>query len=308
MNRVAFSVKISGSSQYKPAVNRQLAFDDFNQSCGMQLDPRNEWCILAGRIDWSAAEARYAACFKSGKGHPAVPLRQAMGALVIQKRMGLSDRALVKAIAENPYYQYFIGLASFPVKRPFTCSTLPLFRRRISAEMLMAANESFLKDSPSTPEHRDAQPKGKATPPPEAGADGVAGTLIPDAACSPVDIRFPQDFSLLNEAREKTDEIIDALHRQVAEKGERHPRTYREVLRKACLGMAKARKRPADKMRALVRRLLLALARNLGFIDALLARGGASPAARPGCWTPLENCTASKRRCSMRAAIARQTG
>lgn len=259
---------------YKPAVNRQLAFDDFNQSCGMQLDSRNEWCILAGRIDWSASEARYAACFKSGKGHPAVPLRQALGALIIQKRMGLSDRALVKAIAENPYYQYFIGLPSFSARCPFTYSTLALFRRRISAEMLMAANESFLKDSPSTPEHRDAQPGGKAAPSPEAGADGVAGTLILDATCSPVDIRFPQDFSLLNEAREKTDEIIDALHRQVAEKGERHPRTYREVLRKAYLGMAKAKKRPANKMRALVRKLLLALARNLGFIEALLARGG----------------------------------
>lgn len=57
-----------------------------------------------------------------------------------------------------------------------------------------------------------------------------------------MDIRFPQDFSLLNEAREKTDEIIDAFHRQVAEMGERHPRTYREVLRKAYLGMAKAKK------------------------------------------------------------------
>ncbi len=90
----------------------------------------------------------------------AVPLRQPLGALIIQKRMGLSDRALVKAIAENPYYQYFIGLASFSVKCPFTYSTLSLFRRRISAEMLMAANESFLKDSPSTPEHRDAQPGG----------------------------------------------------------------------------------------------------------------------------------------------------
>ena len=172
---------------YKPAVNRQLAFDDFNQSCGMQLDSRNEWCILAGRIDWSASEARYAACFKSGKGHPAVPLRQALGALIIQKRMGLSDRALVKAIAENPYYQYFIGLPSFSARCPFTYSTLALFRRRISAEMLMAANESFLKDSPSTPEHRDAQPGGKAAPSPEAGADGVAGTLILDATCSPVD-------------------------------------------------------------------------------------------------------------------------
>lgn len=78
--------------------------------------------------------------------------------------MGLSDRALVKAIAETPYYQYFIGLPSFSVKCPFTYSTLVLFRCRISAEMLMAANESFLKDSPSTPEHRDAQPRGKAAP------------------------------------------------------------------------------------------------------------------------------------------------
>lgn len=74
----------------KPAVNRQLAFDDFNQPCGMQLDSRNERCILAGMIDWSAAEARYAACFKSGKVHLPVPLRQSMGALIIQKRMGLS--------------------------------------------------------------------------------------------------------------------------------------------------------------------------------------------------------------------------
>ena len=55
---------------------------------GCSSPPRNEWCILAERIDWSAAGTRYAACFKSGRGHPAVPLRQAMGALIIQKRMG----------------------------------------------------------------------------------------------------------------------------------------------------------------------------------------------------------------------------
>ena len=181
----------------------------------------------------------------------------------------------MEATAESPCHQFFIGLPSFSVKCPFTYSTPALFRRRTTAEMPMAANESFLKDSPSTPEHRDAQPGwGKAAPAPEAGADGVAGTLVLDAACPPVDIRFPQDFSLLDEAREKTDGIIDVLHRQVAEKGERHPRTCREALRKAHLGMAKARRRPANKMRALVRRLLLALARNPGFIEALLARGG----------------------------------
>ena len=128
----------------------------------------------------------------------------------------------MEATAESPCHQFFIGLPSFSVKCPFTYGTLALFRRRTTAEMPMAANESFLKDSPSTPEHRDAQP--------EAGADGVAGTLILDATCSPVDIRFPQDFSLLNEAREKTDEIIDILHRQVAENLDSRQRITRNVI------------------------------------------------------------------------------
>ena len=38
------------------------------------------------------------------------------------------------------------------------------------------------------------------------------GTLILDATCVPQNIRFPTDTSLLNEAREKAEEIIDVLH------------------------------------------------------------------------------------------------
>ncbi|MCI6289172.1 MAG: hypothetical protein MR727_10665, partial [Lentisphaeria bacterium] len=49
------------------------------------------------------------------------------------------------------------------------------------------------------------------------------GTMILDATASPSNIRFPQDFSLLNEAREKTDRMIDLLHKQIREK--LHPRT-----------------------------------------------------------------------------------
>lgn len=270
---------------YKTTANapRQLTFEDFNQTCGMQLSPSDEWCVLAGRIDWAAAEAMYARSFKSLRhGHPAAPARQAIGALIIQKRMGLSDRALVKAIAENPYYQYFIGLPSFSRECPFTYTTVAAFRRRVTAEMLAAVNETFLKTAQPTPEHQPAPRRGKASPEPSGDSpepsgdspDANGGTMILDATCSPVDIRFPQDFSLLNEAREKTDAMIDLLHRQLRARGERHPRTYRDVLHKAYLAMAKAKKRPANKMRALVRRLLCALERNLGFIDSFLARGG----------------------------------
>ena len=84
-------------------------------------------------------------------------------------------------------------------------------------------------------------------------------------------IRFPQDFSLLNEARAKLDGMIDKLHSMVEEP--RRPRTYRKVLRKAYLAMAKAKKRPAKKMRSLVRVMLCAVKRNMDFVDAYLAKG-----------------------------------
>ena len=44
----------------------------------------------------------------------------------------------------NPYLQYFIGLPGFQEEAPFDASTLVLFRKRISAEMLMEANEYLL--------------------------------------------------------------------------------------------------------------------------------------------------------------------
>ena len=115
----------------------------------------------------------------------------------------------------------------------------------------------------------------------EAGADGVAGTLILDATCSPVDSRFPQDFSRLNEAREKTDEIIDVLHRQVAAKGERHPRTYREVIRKAYLGMAKAKARGGGRLTSRQARSTASRCAG-GGLGGPLGKTGSHGGVRPG--------------------------
>ena len=53
--------------------------------------------------------------------------------------------------------------------------------------------------------------------------------MIADATCAPSNIRFPQDGSLLNEAREWTEKIIDALHDP---KIGRKPRTYRQLAHK----------------------------------------------------------------------------
>lgn len=50
---------------HKTSKEQQLTFDGFNQSCGMKLNPKDEYVILADMIDWAAVEAEYSALFKS---------------------------------------------------------------------------------------------------------------------------------------------------------------------------------------------------------------------------------------------------
>ena len=131
-------------------------------------------------------------------------------------------------------------------------------------DFINEVNEVVVKNAKPTPEHADDKEE-KPT------SNGNLGTMILDATCSPSNIRYPQDFSLLNEAREKLDGMIDKLHAMVDEP--RRPRTYRKVLRKAYLAMSKSKKRPAKKMRSLVRVMLCAVKRNMAFVDAYLAKG-----------------------------------
>ena len=121
---------------YRTQSNHQTTFSDFNQGCGIQLDTNNEWVLLADTIDWDQMESAtgYADLFPGKKGHPTKPFRMALGALIIQKRKNISDRALVKEIAENPYLQYFIGCTEYQTKCPFTAPLLVSFRKRLNSD------------------------------------------------------------------------------------------------------------------------------------------------------------------------------
>jgi hypothetical protein len=61
-----------------------------------------------------------------------------------------------------------------------------------------------------------------------------------DATCAPVDIRHPTDLSLLNEAREVTEIIIDAMHPQIRKSFGHKPRTHRKKARQQFLAVALA--------------------------------------------------------------------
>ncbi len=250
---------------YKTPKEQQLTFDGFNHSCGMKLNPKDEHVILADMIDWAAVEAEYSALFKSKRGRPAASARMALGSLVIQKRANPGDRKLVKEIARNASYQYFLGLQSFQRTSPIKHGVLPEFRKRLGKDFLVRVNEIFLKKANSTHAHAEDKPESPA-------ANGNMGTMILDATCSPSNIRFPQDFSPLNEARVKLDAMIDKLHDPAS--GKRRPRTYRKVLRKKCLAHVKSRKRTAKQARSIIWVMLCAVKRNMAFVDGFLEKGG----------------------------------
>ena len=86
----------------------QLSFADFNESCGMQLNRNNEWILHASQLPWKAWKAFYAALFPAKIGNVAKPCRMVLGSLILQMRMGFSDRELVNQIQQNLYFQYLV--------------------------------------------------------------------------------------------------------------------------------------------------------------------------------------------------------
>jgi len=240
----------------------QLSFFQFNASCGMQLDSQNEWVKNANRLPWKAWEASYASMFPGIKGCVAKPCRMVLGSFVIQQRMGFSDRGLVKQIQENPYYQYFIGLESFQHTPPFAPTLLVEWRKRIDVSFVIKANDALC----------DAMPKGQRNK--KSFGLKSRGTLVAtqvcDATVAPQNIRFPQDTSLLNEARTKLEKMIDWF---CSEYGLQKPRTYRKVAHKEYLAFAKSKKPSIDRIRATIGQQLGYVRRDLKYVDGFVQNG-----------------------------------
>ena len=254
---------------YKPIDKLQHSFLDFNQPMGLHMNPDNHWIKMADRIPWDEFEVKYAGLFPSDTGNVAKPLRMALGALIIQTKFQYADRELVEQITENPYLQDFIGLPGYQEKAPFDASTLVLFRKRISAEMLMEANEHLLShkddDNSHTPPSA-GNSNGSGTP----KEDRNKGTLTLDATCAPANIRYPQDVSLLNEAREKLETIIYHVCKSY---GLQLPRRYSRRARKEYLAFAKSRKHSAKKIRKALRKQLGYVARDIRYLEQFMGGG-----------------------------------
>ena len=250
--------------------NGQISLLDFKQPVGMNLKENNRWVKKAQTIPWPEIEKRYAELFTNRKGNVAKPLRLALGACIIQAEYGYSDEETALQIQENPYLQYFCGYSGYDdEKMPFDPSLMVYFRKRLTPEVLGEINEMIIRDAKKRQE-KEEKAEDNDDSDDHSGSSGNSGTMIVDATCAPSNIRYPQDVSLLNEARENAEKLVDVLHDPVEGK---KPRTYRKRARKDYLKYTRCRKHTAKMTRKAVGKQLSYLRRDLETIDRKLSLG-----------------------------------
>jgi IS5 family transposase len=270
---------------------KQLTLDGFETPFQTELDPDNRWVKLSECIPWDELADGYYAEMPSTQGRPTKDARLVIGAVIIKHKLCLSDEETVLQIQENPYLQYFCGLPDFTKEPPFAPSLFVEIRKRMDQGMFESFHEAILdavqtervksqaaKHSPAkastTGSDQDEEPPIGGTPEAAQAADTPAeagprqGKLILDATVAEQAIRYPTDLSLLNEAREFSERIIDHLYPRTGWK--RKPRTYRQKARQAFLAVAKQRRPGGKVLRRAIKQQLQYLRRNLGHIEKLM--------------------------------------
>jgi hypothetical protein len=256
---------------YRKEDVNQLKFENFYLPFGGKIKSNNRWVILSKQIPWQKIEQEYGRLFCDDDGSPAISARVALGALIIKERLNISDRETVEQITENPYLQYFLGYPQYDDQEPFHNSMMTHFRKRFSQDILAQINEWVVKAA--LPNQQQIAKEDDAKKDKDGDKDNNEqpankGKLIIDATCTPADIAYPTDLNILNEAREKTEEIIDAMHEPFIGKEEK-PRTYRRKARKCYLSVIKNKKPTVKNIRKAISKQLGFLLRNLSSIDIM---------------------------------------
>ncbi len=184
---------------YRKSELEKMEAEDFVLPFEGQLSEDNRWLIMAELIPWKEFEDEYARLFDQKIGAPAKSFRMALAALIIQEKLGTTDRETVAQIQENPYLQYFIGLSKYSNNLPFNSSMMVYFRKRINREMIDKINRAMVKNEIKK-KLEEEQEESETN-------NQNRGKLILDASCSPADIAFPTDLGLLNKARKKAQNL-----------------------------------------------------------------------------------------------------
>ena len=269
----------------------QYTLVGFESPFTKNLNSSNRWVVLSHKIPWDSLVNVYQKQLNnSDTGADGINPRVAIGSLIIKHMCDLSDREVVQQIQENIYMQYFIGYSSFSDEEPFDPSLFVEFRKRLGIEQINAINEKILHMANQQTETVDVKKQDPPLKPPAAAEDASPITAIPtpepvlithqgklivDATACPQDISYPTDLNLLNDSREKAEELIDFLFNPKLH--EKKPRTYREKARKDYLKTAQKKRKTSNEIRNALRKQLCYLKRDIKSIYRLLESHGKIP-------------------------------
>jgi len=259
---------------------KQLTIDSFESPFSQQLKSDNRWVVLANLIPWDEICGTYLKHVgTSSTGRPPLSLRVVLGSLIIKHITNLDDRETVDQISENMYMQYFLGYSSFTTEPPFDASLFVEFRKKLGHVEINAINERIVSLKTQLEASKKGTKSSDPTEPPDKGNNGTGsenrGRVIFDATACPQDIAYPTDLTLLSDAREKSEQLIDTLYDPVVHTNK--PRTYRKVARKRYLQTAQKKNKTRKAIRTAVGSQLRFLRRNLNSINKLLNASSSIP-------------------------------
>jgi transposase, IS5 family len=216
------------------------------------ISKNDEWLKLTHLMPWFEIEEQLQNLF-SDSGRNAIPIRVIIGALVIQVKMGLTDRETVDVISSTPRLQYFIGRPDFDPEYTFDFSLLSKYRKKLGLDVTQEMIDVLLK-------HHQIIRKVKLEP-----NQTHYGSMSIDATVVPVNITYPTDLKLLNKVREQSETLIDELYK--ASSLQTKPRTYRENARKDYLFYAKKKNLSRNTRFTANRKQLQYIKRNIQTIE-----------------------------------------
>lgn len=287
---------------------RQLDLPGFESPFAQHLDPENRWVKLSKQVPWDRIYSIYQVQLNNRNyGASGINPRVACGAIMIKHICDLSDRETILQIQENIYMQYFIGFPSFSKEPVFDPSLFVELRKRLGAAQINEITETILgivatqnpvvekhelsndepdepgiteivaeNDLPNQPDEsnviidaENVKPEQPKLPEPPSNQ----GTMMIDATACPQDIAYPTDLNLINDAREKSEELIDVLYgflKLHKANTKKKPRTYRKIARKDYLKTAQKKRKTHKEIRHAIRKQLDYLSRNIGYLHELL--------------------------------------
>ena len=235
--------------------SRQLSLNGFTLPFGGKLNPENRWVKWSEVIPWDEFSVAYYQTMDAKQGRPGKDARLVIAALIIKHKLTLSDEETVLQIQEGPYLQYFAGFSSYKDEQPFAPSLFVDIRKRMGLEVFSSFEQIILEKIGERKVKPEKQPEHN-------------GKLLVDATVCEQAIRYPTDISLLNEAREVSESLIDDLYK--FSNLDKKPRTYRQNARRDYLKLVKNKRPSLKQRRRCIREQLQYLRRNLGHISKLL--------------------------------------